>query len=183
MGSVARTVSDYRLTDEQRDLAAQWWPYAIKVARRIGARYPGCRVDWEGAAAVAVCSAARTFDPERKLSFKTHLAPRVLGACIDEMRRVHGYRWNSRMQLPDLLPLEHDPVQSSLPVGWQYEYEDWLQKMMRALSWSYRRYSAAVLEQDVHIPTLARELGCSESWLNMVRRKALACIRDQLATE
>lgn len=177
MGKVARPALEYRLTDTQRDLAEQYWRYALTIASRFGARHSEVAGDWEGAAALGLCAAARTFEPVRQLAFKTLLVPRVRGECHDELCRVLGVRRPSYQKrhptsLPRLkfVPLEHEPIQTAPPIEWLAEYEE-----------NYRNFCTEILRQDVHIPTLAQKLGCSTSWLQRVRTRALPSIRAQLA--
>lgn len=58
------------LTDAQRDLAGQWIRLAFKVAREFNGRLPADLLDSE--AMLALCDAARGFDPARGFKFSTY---------------------------------------------------------------------------------------------------------------
>lgn len=89
-----------RLGPEARALAERFWPYCARYAQSFGSRYPHKRLDWEGAAALALCEAALWFDPSRgdeatrDKHFQFYLDRHLKGSLVELLRwsDLKGYR-------------------------------------------------------------------------------------------
>jgi DNA-directed RNA polymerase specialized sigma subunit len=124
-----------RLTPQQRRLAEDHWPDARRIAAYYRRRYRR-DLDWEGACSLALCQAARTFDPARGLEFAPLLACRLHGACIDLLRNSGpmGYRRRDNFEAPQIEPLLAPPVAEEPPVGWDLEWHDLVEGLAALLT-------------------------------------------------
>lgn len=190
-----------RLTDEQARLAAEHWDLALTIARVFAKRYEGYPIDFEGAAAMGICQAALTWDPEGEASFPTWLGLRVRFACIDALRaiRMLGYGRNRRYEgAPLVLSLDY-AIESEYgaglplspganlpsgedPTGWEAEAADEVLSLSRTLP---KGHGAVVrlLYLDGATSTMreaGRRLGLSESRVSQMHKQALAWLRDTL---
>lgn len=90
------------LTAEQRALASD--PRYLRLASRIAEPYarafPRHADEFRSEALLALCQAARTFEPGRKLKYSNHATNRINGAMLDLCRQSgpSGYRRRGRRQ-------------------------------------------------------------------------------------
>src|SRR5205807_753874 len=77
------------LTEEQRELAAQFLPLARKLAKPLKTMFAQWKDEFESAACLALVEAARSYDPSRNIRFATFARFRIRGALMD-VGRVMG---------------------------------------------------------------------------------------------
>jgi RNA polymerase sigma factor (sigma-70 family) len=84
------------LTVEQQALASdpRHLNLASDIAGHFARDFPRLADEFHSEAGLALCTAARTFEPARKASFYTHATNRIEGAMLDVLRNsgVRGYR-------------------------------------------------------------------------------------------
>lgn len=132
-----------RLTDEQRELAAQNMPLAENIARKYARRFGGpeaaeLREEIYSAALVALCKAAAKFDPSRPVRFSSYAYPTInrdiwRAILLFRARGVGGDRQRHAIT-PTVVSLNarvtpHSTVGDLLgdhcgPVGWEMESEE-----------------------------------------------------------
>jgi RNA polymerase sigma factor for flagellar operon FliA len=76
----------HRLTEEQRQLAADYRPFALNLAKPYKRLLPNLTESLESAALLGLTQAAGQFDPERGVKFATFSRRRICGAILDELR-------------------------------------------------------------------------------------------------
>jgi RNA polymerase sigma factor (sigma-70 family) len=162
--------------------------WARKQGRWMARHCPSLRDDLESAALLGLVQAANTFDPTRGLTFKTHALCRIRGAVWDEMRYAlpRGYRHRSRKDLPIFHPIadviEHVIEGHDDPVGWEVDYQEWVEWLSRQLP----RQAARVIRcMYGHASTLlgtqtAEVLGMSRVNVSRIRRYAVDELREFL---
>jgi RNA polymerase sigma factor (sigma-70 family) len=144
------------LTTDQQSLASD--PRSLKLAADIAGRFarsfPRLAEDLRSEAFLALCTAARTFEPHRQVSFPTHATSRIHGAMLDLCRGLEpqGYRRRYRRRdtadAPYVGSLDviraHDDTGQPLtlhdflasdedPADWGAEYQDELAQLSRSL--------------------------------------------------
>jgi hypothetical protein len=122
-GQSSIALKSRRLTDEQSYLAGEHWDKAMQLARIQRDKRPTIHLDWEGAAAVALCDSAFGFDPKRKVKFWTYASARIQFAFIDLMRaeRAKGYgRYRNFEDAPDIWSLDHMHIEGMRGETWRY---------------------------------------------------------------
>jgi RNA polymerase sigma factor for flagellar operon FliA len=79
----------------EEELVRSHLPLAHYMVSEMAGRVPRhvCRDDLESAALAGLAQAARTFDPERGISFQRYASSRIRGALLDELR---SRDWASR---------------------------------------------------------------------------------------
>jgi hypothetical protein len=197
------------LTVEQGRLAAD--PASLRLAARIAARfgraYPPLADEFASEAPVALCQAARSYDPAAGVAFGTHAACRVAGAMRDVRRlwKPKGYRYglpgcpavhSLDTAAPFVSRAGPDRVGSSgearwgetkgallvddVPgVGWEIEYHDEVAGLARRTP---RGCGVVLIRLHGHAATIdlaaaARYLGLSRSRVQQMHAAAL----DRLA--
>lgn len=192
----------HRLSPEQSRRAAEHWGTALELASYFERRYPGHRLDWQGAAALGVCQAVATYRDGEGASLKTHIQRRVAGACLDLMReqRVNGYGRAVRYQgaprirsldarirdaanvTDDYRVVHHRDLIASeeLPVGWELESADEVKALTRLLPGK-----PAVVMRLVYLHAATRRLrdaaeamDLSESRVAQIRADSLELLRE-----
>lgn len=94
------------LTESQQQLAEQAMPIVPKVIAAFGRRYPHLRrqlasIDATSVAYLAICRAARTYDPEQS-RVTTYFSTAIRNAVLKEIDRNRRQRYDS----PDRVPME-----------------------------------------------------------------------------
>lgn len=84
------------LSNEARELAGLYMPFAYSLAKPWKAKKPRWRDDFESAALAGLCDAARTFDPSKGVKFATFASNRINGALFDIYRDLSI--WESRFK-------------------------------------------------------------------------------------
>jgi RNA polymerase sigma factor FliA len=89
--------------DSYHKLAVENFNFAKNIASRFHSERSKCGIDmeeFEGAALIGLCDAARRFDPNQGCQFMTYAYRRIVGAMYDLMRRggpiSHSYFTNRR---------------------------------------------------------------------------------------
>lgn len=82
-----------RAVADRNRLAEHYLPLVRKIADRLHARLPPSVDvgDLEGVGAVGLLAAIEAFDPARGVKFETYAGPRVLGAMLDDLRRLDSF--------------------------------------------------------------------------------------------
>lgn len=93
-----------KLTDEQRQYAEQAMAVVPKAIHAFCCRYPSLRIqvrqiDSAGVAYLAVCRAARTYDPS-KSQVTTYFSMAVRNALLKEIDRNRRARYDSPQRVP-----------------------------------------------------------------------------------
>lgn len=204
-----RVVTDRRpapLTAEQRALAGdpRYLRLASDIAWPYAERFPALADEFRSESLMALCSAARTFDPSRRVSFYTHAAHRINGSMLDVCRHSEpsGYRRRRRstaappriqsldrpLRVGGQLAYDGIPALKTLadaieagedPVGWEAECRDELIAISRHLPVRHRSVIRALYghAEVKTMKALARAVGCSESWISQVHAEAIDLLR------
>jgi RNA polymerase sigma factor (sigma-70 family) len=187
------------LNADQQALASD--PRSLKLAADIAGRYarsiPRLADEFHGEAFLALCRAARTFEPHRNNSFWAYAANRIDGAMLDVFRGQSpaGYRRRDAADAPYVGSLDliraHDDTGQPLtlhdflasdedPADWGEEYQDELAKLIRSLP----RRDRAVLELRFgHAGTAsaggtAQAVGISESRVFQIQAQAISVLEE-----
>lgn len=92
------------LTDEQRRLVESAMPVVPKVIAAFWKKYPHLRkplqrIDAEGVANLAICKAARTYDPA-KSQVTTYFSTAIRNALMKEIDKTRRLRYDSPLRVP-----------------------------------------------------------------------------------
>lgn len=173
------------LTDEQRELVTRYMPMARAVARRAGIK--GVRYEeLQAEAYSALVEAARTFDPDRGVSFAVHARPRVMGALRDYRRFLFHANWKGpRLESPRFQPL---PVTETLhgrvlgikpdePVGRSLEMPEAFASIIRLLPRSEAEACRLLYFEDKSVEEAAETLGCNKGYVSRLHGGAMERLR------
>jgi RNA polymerase sigma factor (sigma-70 family) len=187
------------LTADQRALASdpRYHQLAAAIAGRYSRSIPRLADEFRGEAFLALCTAARTFEPGHRVSFRTHASTRINGAMLDVCRGLspRGYRRPRRdagytprvgsleaikgvdefgqpVFLRNILTSDEDPV------GWGAEFQDELAGLSRRLHGKageilrrlYGRADSTTMKQ------VGAGLGLSEARISQIHTKAVAIL-------
>jgi RNA polymerase sigma factor (sigma-70 family) len=187
------------LTADQQSLASD--PRSLEIAASIARRYarsfPRLAEELHSEAFLALCTAARTFEPHRQVSFPTHAANRIHGGMLDLCRGLtpRGYRRRDRADAPHVGSLEtiqavddtgqpltlHDFLAADEdPVGWEVEYQDEVAQLSRSLpprdGVIFRLlYGHA---ETARMKVTAYAAGLSESRISQIHARAVAILDE-----
>jgi RNA polymerase sigma factor (sigma-70 family) len=187
------------LTVEQQALASD--PRSLRLAADIARRYarsfPRLADEFHGEAFLALCRAARTFDPHRRVSFPTHAANRINGAMIDLCRGLSpaGYRRRDAADVPFVGSIEvvktYDDTGRALslrdiltsdedPADWGEEYQDELAVLLRSLPRRDRAVLGLLYGQAATASAggTARAVGISESRVFQIQARAISVLEE-----
>ena len=162
----------HRLTPAQRRRAERSYLAARRIAGAFARHYPRVGLDWDSLAGEAVCQAASTW---RRVAggapWHCHLASRVRGACLDELRRLPRA---VLVPLPALLHAE------DLPVGWELESEDAVLALLARLPIAHQRVMRPLCLDAGSLTTneAGRRLGLDGSTVRNYRQAAVARLRE-----
>jgi RNA polymerase sigma factor (sigma-70 family) len=170
------------LSPAQQALAERFLPLALRLARDAGQKWPALAADFESAVGLALCRAARDYEPERGLRFTTFARPQLIGALTDVKRAAVplGYRVPGAVA-PTLEPWgdnHHERPDPEPHVGADLEALDSVEGWLRKLP---RRHRAVMRLLYVHGKSqteVAATLGHHKQHVSIVRREALAILRD-----
>jgi RNA polymerase sigma factor (sigma-70 family) len=189
------------LTADQRALASdpRYHQLAAAIAGRYSRSIPRLADEFRGEAFLALCTAARTFEPGHRVSFRTHASTRINGAMLDVCRGLspRGYRRPRRdagytprvgsleaikgvdefgqpVFLRNILTSDEDPV------GWEAEYQDELVGLLRSLPSRYRTVFGLLYghAETAWMKAAARAVGLSESRVSQIHARALAILEE-----
>lgn len=194
-----------RLTDEQAELAGEHWDKAMQLARMYAGKRPSFGLDWESAAAVALCEAALRFEPEQGNKFWTFASHRIKFAFIDLMRaeRAKGYgrNWDfddapAVLSLDCVLPYEsgdptrkrsltwHDVTPSDdLPTGWEERSVDFVYGTTERLSKAPREILRLYYCHGLTLKQAGERVGVGESRASQIHAAALEFLRESIHPE
>lgn len=86
-------MSEKSLSTLQREMVEEHVEFAVRLARKFHSQRPNTEFDvedFEGAALLGLCDAARRFDLCRGMNFRTFAYLRVRGAMLDALRNGSG---------------------------------------------------------------------------------------------
>lgn len=163
------------------------------IAGRSARRHPRLADDLESAAMLGLWEAAMKYDPGRGVREETYLLHRVNGAILDALRaaRPKGFRrdieaapnvgqmsfFDEAEGLPEFL----EPAADDLPIGWELESIDAVERLCRSLP--PKQSDAIRRHYSVAGATLARigaEVGRTESCISQRVLEGLALLRVEL---
>jgi hypothetical protein len=189
---VSRT---YRpLTAHERGLAADPAVHAIAahLLRAAGRRYPKADQDaMRSEVGLAICQAARTYDPTKGTQWKTHAANRMRGAILDVVRASIAPR--HRIPRPPVVSIEslNDPSDrrrgairddlrsNELPVGWEVEREDECHAVADRAGGGGRVVRLCLIRADcVYFRHASLALGITESGASRLAAEAVKRLRE-----
>lgn len=191
------------LTAEQKALASdpRHLDLASRIARRFAWSFPALAEEFRSEAFLALCNAARTFEPVRRISFFTHAGNRIYGSMLDVCRnsRLMGYRRRHRGravgEAPHVGSLDaiqaeseigrtfsfHDALASDdEPIGWEAESMDELKGLTRKLPVKHRTV-LRLLYGHAEVATMkgtGRAIGLSESQVSQIHTEAIQMLRS-----
>jgi hypothetical protein len=189
---VSRT---YRpLTTHERGLAADPAVHAIAahLLRAAGRRYPKADQDaMRSEVGLAICQAARTYDPTKGTTWKTHASNRMKGAILDVVRKDFAPR--HRCPRPPVVSIE-EPVDSGdhrrgvirdsitaaeLPVGWEVEREDECHAVADRAGGGGRVVRLCLIRADcAYFRHASLALGITESGVSRLAAEAVKRLRE-----
>jgi RNA polymerase sigma factor (sigma-70 family) len=176
------------LSEKKRDLIEVHRPVALKIARSLLRRWNLFLElgEVQSLSDMALCEAARTFDPERGSRFVTYLFPFIKGSLINEIKRMKRDRSEScerssfanndgsdAYQTPECEQLV-DPSPSPEELRYSQEVRAMALKALEALQPLERD---AVIAIDIHghkVAQYARKIGYSRPYLSSVRSRAIS---------
>jgi RNA polymerase sigma factor (sigma-70 family) len=187
------------LTADQRSLAsdARSLKLAADIAGRYARSFPRLADELHGEALLALCRAARTFEPHRQVSFPTHATNRIHGAMLDLFRGLipRGYRRRDAADAPYVGSLEvvkaYDdegrPVflrnvvtSGEDPADWGTEYQDELADLTRSLP----PRDGVILRllyghaETARMRVAAYAAGLSESRVSQIHARAISILEE-----
>jgi DNA-directed RNA polymerase specialized sigma subunit len=171
-----------RLTDAQRDLAAQWWPYALKWVSDAIARQPALiphRDHLEALAADRLLSCARSWDESKGVPFPGYLKGQLAFLVTDFLRKSDKGRRRIRKiheceLTPEAAALTADPKPPS--VGW-IDFRDEIHHC-RPIAGDKEWAAAWLTVVEGHTDKEAGPImGCSPSWVHHLRSRAVDRLR------
>lgn len=191
-----KAADSHRLSPAKQDLAAEYLPLALALARPLKHAWAVAHDEFESAALMALVEAARVYDNTRKVRFATFARHRVRGALRDVQRSLalKGFRQDPNApDAPRLLSLQLSVGSNAEPrvrfvlaeerednpetvVDETDALEAWLRKLPR-------RHAAACREiylNDCTQAEAAHRLGCSQSRLSYMHHEALVMLRRGL---
>ena len=173
------------LTDEQRELVTRYMPLARAMARQAGGKLVD-RDELEAEAYAALVEAARTFDPERGVSFAVHARPRITGALRDYRRFLFHANWRgTRGELPIFQRLAitgnvHGWVigrRPEGPPGKDFELPEAVESIIRLLPRSQANACRMLYVEGKSFGETAEALGCTKSYVSRLHSDALERLR------
>lgn len=105
---MSRTPRTDALTDEQRDLAGRYFPYAMSLARGFWRRWESAKDDFCSAASLGLIEAARDFDPSLGVKFATYARRRIVGRCLDCAQALAKERRRPMVELCEAIACRPD---------------------------------------------------------------------------
>lgn len=174
---------DERLTEEQRALAAELYPDAIRMMhhqfRGFARRF---REEFEACAAVACCHVAARWRPDGGAAIKSLLFKYVRGFCMSYLNR-HAKRHWTRMKTGTIGPPERkakkgdggpwlDPVGKAAP-----ERDDTLDPYLKFLDARQRRVLEMRFALGLTMDEAGAVLGVTKERVRQLEARALAKLR------
>ena len=175
------------LTEEQRELAAQFLPLARKLAKPLKTMFAQWKDEFESAACLALVEAARSYDPSRNIRFATFARFRIRGALMDVGRVMGLSGWEAdRENAPDLVTLtpyneEHGKVLVAYEppaVGTEVDDADSVEHWLRKLPTRHALVCRLYYLYGKTMGEIAEDLECSPSEITRLHRKALELLSD-----
>jgi RNA polymerase sigma factor (sigma-70 family) len=105
------------LTEDQRQLAARYIPFARSIALRSASNWPAKADDIHSAALLALVTSARDYDPSRGIEFTTFARHRIRGEVVNAIYRDSAGLGGTSAMLNRKLPVPRCYSRSSLPRG------------------------------------------------------------------
>lgn len=176
------------LTPEQSALVAEHWGLARGLARKHAAKHPSLNLDFESAAAEALCDVASRFTNEHAAKFWTFASYRVKGAFLDEMRkeRLLGYPRGKYEGTPEVYSMnlaDHDATHSEVPIGWEMQWQDNVESLAGRLEWLPREVVILSYLYGFTLEKIGRVLNISETWASKIRIEAISLMRRSVNPE
>ncbi len=187
------------LTESQRELAAS--PAALNLAQRMAtiqtAKWPSLAEDWLSVAYVALCEAARTFDPTKGIAFTTHAGHRINGAFLDvgRLQKIKGYRKRGEQtNVPTVgylgyhheerSDLDREPALATHDDVADVDSFDDVYQLTRNLPTQERRVLRMLFTRAncQGYPGIARELGVHPSRVGQIVASAIRTLREQMGS-
>jgi RNA polymerase sigma factor (sigma-70 family) len=175
------------LTEDQRELAAQFLPLARKLAKPLKTMFASWKDEFESAACLALVEAARSYDPSRKIRFATFARFRIRGALMDVGRVMGLPGWETdRENAPDLVTLtpyneEHGKVLVAYEppeVGSDVDDADSVEHWLRKLPGKHALVCRLYYLYGKTMGEIADDLKCSPSEITRLHKKALELLSD-----
>ena len=161
------------LTDDQRDLAANYLPLALRIAAGFAKLNPKKTPSIYSDANLGLVEAARSFDESKHCKFTTHAVPRIRGEIIDGLRaeRSEGVRFN------------HDRPTCQLDVEmfkpWvlddhvkNFDSLDSAERMLRKLPAKHAQALRMVAFDGLNQSEAAKAIGCVQSRINQLVKQS-----------
>ncbi len=181
------------LSPARQRLAARYLPLARAMSKPLKANWPGAWDDFESAACMALVEAAESYDPSRNVRFSTFARFRIWGALRDVQRELIalGYRWDFE-DGPEIdaggMPVHCERhgrvigIEEFPPVGSDLEGKEAIEKLLKKLPARYAKVCHLLYVQGKSGTEAAEALGCSQSQLSYMHRKALELLNDSWCT-
>jgi RNA polymerase sigma factor (sigma-70 family) len=183
----------WRLTEEQRVLAAENWPLARSLAKSIKRTFPWLADEIEGSVAQALVEAAGTFDPCRDVAFRTFARHRILGALRDCLRkelplgtrRARKVGYQPRFVRVDRKKIEisgrtlnmtHEP-----PVGSELETTEVVDRHLRSLPHKYGMVCRLIYLDGRTLGEVAELLNLSVARVSRLHSQALDMLAEDFS--
>lgn len=178
------------LTQEERERAGAYWLTACKVANRFRREYPRVGRDFDGAAAMGIFRAAKTWNPGKPYAFATTVRWYVKRECQNLARSQQLKGWTDRDDAPILLAIDDctpnsddrgratDEFRSNdPPAEKQVEDKEFLEAILDLLPEHQAKMLRLVYWGGLSIGDAGRQIGLKQRDASRIRSEAIAALR------
>lgn len=132
---------------------------------------------------IGLLDAASKFDPTTGIPFLSYASIRIRGAMLDEIRRTPGFVRRTNTLLAHI-PIDDAPEQihEDTPEAHAIRLQDAerVTAALMVLPDKERRVICAKYYDHKKNVEIAREWGCSDSWIELLHRRAIDSMRNTL---
>jgi RNA polymerase sigma factor for flagellar operon FliA len=178
------------LTQEQKNLAAEYVPLARKLVKPLKQSWPNEGDEFESAAMFALVEAARSFEVSRNVKFATFARYRIWGALQDAQRALVALRRRSDQGrtpvVNDLLYGSQEQGRVCLatndpPVGDELEAAEAVEAWLRKLPEQHAAACRGIYVDGRTQCETAVRLGVSKSRVSYLHKQALVLLGEAVA--
>jgi RNA polymerase sigma factor (sigma-70 family) len=173
----------YGLNRQQRKLAESYMPLAMSIASRWRKPVPSYRDEFIGAAATALCQAARVYDPKRRVKFSAYASLYIkralwtLSAWIDQTYRPSGDEGAKAFLVPLSPTMEEEGLilnqAQQHEAGVELEARDEVEAMLTFIPPRYAMICRKVYIEGLSRRETAEALKCSKATVDTLHCTAM----------
>ncbi len=175
------------LTESQRELAAQFLPLALSMAKPLKVSFPNDADEFESAACMAVVEAAQSYDETFNVRFSTFARYRIWGALRDVQRNLalNGHR--NTLVAPTLHSLWPDAelhgevlnTTCDLPVGSELESLELVEHELKNLPQRNAKVCRCIYLENKPLHLTGAALGCSKTRVFDIHKESLQLLNER----